>query len=227
MDHFSQQSTVYRNALIKPGLESQFRDALKQYFTDSEMDLIYSTWDILRATTSLYPIDLGLLKFISDVRFYMPIVRTMDTVEESSNLWIYHFHEVSLLSHSMHITINADCLLQPNPFDGSLRGLATHELDLPYVLQNYIELLPKESQSVANDMSKCFIEFANGNLRKWEVGKERAIKIWGAADCERGVKLMRQSEYDTQLRSGSSEVIARLGLQRCMLALDAFQYSET
>ncbi|KAI5289640.1 hypothetical protein KEM54_003515 [Ascosphaera aggregata] len=64
------------------------------------------------------PANSGLLQFITGVRFYWPVIKTLKSAPANANLDVLHFH-------------------QPRPFTDISKGLASHEFDLALLLLNY------------------------------------------------------------------------------------------
>ena len=50
----------------------------------------------------------------------------------------------------------------PNPWEGPMKGVANHILDIAFLFQNYNGFLPQEQKSVAEKFGQHLIEFVNG-----------------------------------------------------------------
>lgn len=88
------QGSLYMKAFIDKPWEENLDKALKHYLTPEEAQLVWETWQIGQRKSDLNPVDLGLVQFITDVRFYWPVVRTIHSAPANANLHVYHFHQV-------------------------------------------------------------------------------------------------------------------------------------
>ena len=113
-------------------------------------------------------------------------------------------------------------IFQPNPFDGPLKGFATHVLDVALIFQNYEEYLPAETAALAKRMAETFLDFANGGVElQAGGGTDRLVTVWGPAGK---VRQMSAAEYDTTERQGAAELVKKVGVDKCTRALELFQF---
>ena len=82
-----------------------------------------------------------ILEFITDVQFYAPTIVMAQAWPQSS--FVYHFNE-------------------PNPWDGPLKGKASHILDVAFLFQNYNQELSAEQQKTAKRFAEDMIKFFSG-----------------------------------------------------------------
>ncbi|KAF2094412.1 alpha/beta-hydrolase [Rhizodiscina lignyota] len=82
-----------------------------------------------------------LIKLGSDLNFFAPAVHFAAAFKGKS--YVFHFNEL-------------------NPWDGPMKGLATHILDVAFLFQNFNERLSEEQRSTAVQLGKDIISFVNG-----------------------------------------------------------------
>lgn len=123
----------------------------------------------------------------SEMRFYFPALtalkgwRSASPVKRADR---YHFHI-------------------PNPFDGMFKGIASHELDVTYLLQNFREHFDQSDRNIANQMTDRVVGFVNGD--GWT--KQGSVVVFG----EEGVKEIPEGDYDQMYRSGRGRLLDRIG----------------
>ncbi|KAI5308148.1 hypothetical protein KEM55_006450 [Ascosphaera atra] len=187
--------------LIGKPWQQSLQEALDRYLTPEEGQLVKETWKIGQRKDENIPVDLGLLRFINDVRFYWPIARTLEAAAPDANIHVYHFH-------------------QENKWDGGPgKGLATHELDLAMLLLNYNELLDDEGKNVAESLATHIIEFAYGDLPR----ERHSTDVFGGSEVK---KTMSHEAYDKEVRGGAANVIRKIGFEKCVKVLELFQFGE-
>lgn len=133
------------------------------------------------------------------MRFYIPLLaahsgwKSAFGIDRASR---YHFHV-------------------PNTIDGEFTNLASHELDVAFILQNYFDHLDESSRRVATQMTDQWIAFTNGE--PWcEVGK---LVVIGAD----GLVKVEEREYDAAYRAGSAKLLMGLGPDRLWRVAEAWQ----
>ena len=83
--------------LRQPEWFKSFQSSFSEFFTSDEIKQIVNTYGLDQEGTVLDSIHMGLLQFVTDVRFYLPVVLAQESVPADANLLVYHFHEVSSL----------------------------------------------------------------------------------------------------------------------------------
>lgn len=84
----------------------------------------------------------GMLKLISELRFYLPAVAAAKGLRFPRSLQVqeYHMDQVSQLTPRLKCQSLVSALIdfhrQTNPFEGAYHGLSSHTLDLGYLLRN-------------------------------------------------------------------------------------------
>lgn len=84
---------------------------------------------------------LCLLKFISDVAFFLPAVEMASNFPKKA--FVFGFNE-------------------PNPWDGLFKGHASHILDVAFLFQNYNQFLDETQRATAVAFATDIITFVNG-----------------------------------------------------------------
>ena len=52
------------------------------------------------------------------------------------------------------------------------------------------------------------------------LGKEKGVLVW---DANHKCRITSPEEYDRQLRKGTADLLARIGVEKCAQALDLYQ----
>ncbi|KAI5300190.1 hypothetical protein KEM56_002662, partial [Ascosphaera pollenicola] len=192
-------SSLYMKAFIDKPWEGKWNEALEHYLTPEEAQLVLDTWQIGQRKTDQTPVDLGLLQFINDVRFYWPVVRTIGSAPANANLRVYHFH-------------------QSKPFDGIAKGLASHELDLALLLLNYSSEVDSAVAATSELLATHIIEFAFGALPQ-----DRS----SATVFDNGVqRRVNHDVYDRVERHKAAQVLKTIGPEKCFNMLELLQFGE-
>lgn len=84
---------------------------------------------------------LHVLKFISDVSFFLPAVEMASNFPKDAFLF---------------------CFNEPNPWGGLFKGHASHILDVAFLFQNYNQFLEEAQRKNATGLAMDVITFANG-----------------------------------------------------------------
>jgi len=136
-------------------------------------------------------------ELISDLRFHIPTLEIQRGWKASSkNSGQYHFHAL-------------------NPIQGTFTNLASHELDVAFLLQNFNEFLDVQSCMVARDMSDKWIRFINGE--SWcEGGKVVVIE-------KNGVLSVDEDKYDMEYRGGRVSVLQEIDADKLWKLAEEWQ----
>ncbi|KAF2109473.1 para-nitrobenzyl esterase [Lophiotrema nucula] len=138
-----------------------------------------------------------ILTLASELRFHLPAL----LVHEG---WLKR----GLKAHRYHFHV-------PNPITGAFTGLASHELDIAHLLQNWNHLLPKTHREVAKSMADRWIGFMNGE--GW--ANEGRVVVFE----EDGVTSLGNEEYDEVARYGRGAVLKRIGGDKLWRLAEAWQ----
>jgi hypothetical protein len=102
-----------------------------------------------------------------------------------------------------------------NPAQGNFTGLASHELDVAFLLQNFNGVFDGKGKKLAQDMADHFIAYVGGEgwCRDGEV----------VVFSDEGVKVVGSAEYDRVWRDGRGAVLERIGAERLWHLAEAWQ----
>ncbi|KAH7076477.1 Carboxylesterase [Paraphoma chrysanthemicola] len=183
--------------LDQPDPLDRLKAVCNQYLTASETSALLAAYK-LDGIPNPKQRDM-LLKLASELRFYYPTLAVHKGWKSTSppkRAARYHFHV-------------------PNPFNGAYKGLASHELDVAFLLQNFNDQLDKQNRRIAESFADRFIGFASG--AEWcEAGKVVVFDSRGAIEVD-------EAEYDRTYRDGRGAVLERLGADKVWRVAEAWQ----
>ncbi|KAM0276428.1 hypothetical protein ACHAQH_006780 [Verticillium albo-atrum] len=133
--------------------------------------------------------ELGMLKFISEIRFYAPVLAAGKRFGLPENIKVRQYH-----------------MDQTNPFEGGLRGLASHALDIAYLLRNIEPWLEGPGTELSKRFAEAVVDFAYGE-------DEADVLVLGP---QNEVRLMTPEEYDTTHRNGRGKLLSDIGWKKCL-----------
>lgn len=81
--------------LRQPEWYKNFRSSFEEFFTGDEIKQIVDAYGLDQEGPVSDSVHMGLLQFVTDVRFYLPVILAQESVPADANLHVYHFHEVS------------------------------------------------------------------------------------------------------------------------------------
>ncbi|RMZ66765.1 carboxylesterase [Pyrenophora seminiperda CCB06] len=140
-----------------------------------------------------------LLELVSELRFYLPVLEAHQSWRSCSppkRASRYHFHV-------------------PNPMDGPFKGLASHELDVAYLLYNYVDHFDEHDRMIAKTMQDQFLGFINGE--GWaKDGKMVVFGYDGAVEVD-------EEKYDEMYRKGRGAVLEKIGIQKLWCVAETWQ----
>ncbi|KAJ4288119.1 hypothetical protein N0V90_012136 [Kalmusia sp. IMI 367209] len=188
---------LHGRVLINPAVFDLLKSSCTHHLSSSETSALFSAYDLPAASPEQ---ELrNLTELITDLRFYVPTVATHSG-------WKAAFSPNRSARYHFHV---------PNPIEGTFTGLATHELDVAFLLQNYFEHLDESSKRVARQMTDQWIGYTNGN--GWcEEGKIIVIEAGGLSK-------VNETDYDRQFRRGRSQVLERIGVEKCWRLAEEWQ----
>ncbi|KAL6711805.1 hypothetical protein ACN47E_002848 [Coniothyrium glycines] len=140
-----------------------------------------------------------LRELLSELRFYLPVLAAYQgwkSLQPAQRAGRYHFHI-------------------PNPFDGDFKGIASHELDVAYLLGNFQDHLDEHNQKLAHAMADKFIGFANAE--GW--ANNGKIIVFGS----NGVEEVDEAVYDLNYRDGRGRVLQAIGAQKLWHLAETWQ----
>ncbi|KAH7311862.1 Alpha/Beta hydrolase protein [Rhexocercosporidium sp. MPI-PUGE-AT-0058] len=133
----------------------------------------------------------GLQQLCSDLRFYFPVLKTVEGWP-NEKCFRYHFHQL-------------------NPVGGIFKGLASHELDVAYLLQNFPENLDAQHGRLGKDMAAVWINFTHG--RGWD--KENGEKEVLVVGPEEKLRWCSEKLYDEKFRHRRGKMLLEMGWEKC------------
>jgi carboxylesterase type B len=167
--------------LDSPNALVRLTSACRLHLTPSETSRLLHAYN-LDAPLSPKHERATLLILASDLRFNEPARRAHKGWEQSK-AGRYHF-QVS------------------NPFPGAYTGLASHELDVAFLLQNFNGVMDERNRGIARGMADHFIAFVNGE--SWAA--EGNVIIFDGEE----VKEVEEGKYDEAYRQGRGEVLGSI-----------------
>jgi carboxylesterase type B len=192
-----QGTILHSRVLVLPNVFENLKTSCTKHLTESETTALFSAYNLPASTPEQERRSLN--ELISDLRFYVPTLaahggwKAAFTAERSFR---YHFHV-------------------PNPVKGEFTDLASHELDVALLLQNFSEQLDEATNKTSTEMTDQWIKFVSGE--PWsEPGK---VVIIGA----RGVAQVDEEEYDRDFREGNGKVLLALGFDKCFRVVEGWQ----
>ena len=124
-----------------------------------------------------------MLVLSSDLRFHHPPLIAHDG-------WL-----AAISTTSSHQRASRYAIHISNPISGAFKGLASHELDVAYLLLNFQAHLPEKHQVLAKSMAEVFINYTYGSGFGSRPGDVTVFS-------DDGVKSMSEETYDREWRSG-------------------------
>lgn len=184
--------------LDQPQALDQLKKACHMFLSESKTHRLLTAY---RLIDQLAPAEETnhLRELASELRFHLPTLvvhRGWKTMSPRRRASRYHFHV-------------------PNPLQGATKGLASHELDVVYLLQNFNGLLDRKNRKIAEQIADRFIGFTHGD--GW--AKEGNIVLFG----QNGLLEVNEKEYDEIYRSGRGNVLEDIGAQKLWHVAEAWQ----
>lgn len=184
--------------LDHPECSLRLRKACDVHLTQSETKELISAYGLDQSLSKEEEAE-RLLELVSELRFYLPVLKAYQGWKACSppkRASRYHFHV-------------------PNPIDGPFKGLASHELDVVYLLQNYDEYFDEHNRMIARSMQDQFLGFINGEgwVEEGKVvvfGRDGAIKV-------------DEDRYDGVYRKGRGPVLEKIGVRKLWGVADLWQ----
>lgn len=192
-----QGTILHGRVLALPTVWDHLKDACTQHLSESETTNLLSAYKLPSSSPEQQARSLN--ELISDLRFYIPTIAAQSgwkSAFAADRSFRYYFHA-------------------PNTVEGEFTNLASHELDVAFLLQNFWDSLDEKSRHVAIKMTDQWIRFASGE--PWsEPGK---IVVIGPE----GVVQVDEAEYDEKFRAGAGNVLLKLGFDKCHRVAESWQ----
>jgi carboxylesterase type B len=184
--------------LDQPHVLDRLKAACNKYLTTDETQRLLSAYQLDDDLTSEQR-RIAELSLASELRFYDPVRRIHQgwkTTEPPKNASRYHFHVT-------------------NPFDGDFKGIASHELDVAFLLQNFNDQLDAQNRRVAQAMADHYIGFAHGEA--WAA--DGKIVVFS----EDGVLEVDEENYDRVYRGGRGDVLGSIDAEKVWRVAEMWQ----
>jgi hypothetical protein len=192
------QGTVVKGRILdNPNSFTLLQSLCAEFLTPSETSSLLFAYNLPASSPEQQYSNL--LELASDLRFYLPTLAVHTGWKTSTARPYarrYHFHAT-------------------NPFDGPIKGLASHELDVAYLLGTVDREMDQRRREVGRQMTERWVRFANGE--GWcEEGKIVLISDEGVSDVD-------EEAYDREFRRGRGSVLVAIGADRLWKVADAWQ----
>jgi carboxylesterase type B len=184
--------------LDHPEVLTRLKKACEKHLSSSQTHKLLAAYNLESPLAKKDEED-RLRELVSELRFYLPALaayqgwRSCSPPKRASR---YHFHV-------------------PNPIEGPCKGLASHELDVAYLLQNYDEHFDEKSRKIAREMQDQFIRFVNGE--GWV--EESKLVVFGGE----GMVVVEEEKYDSVYRGGRGAVLEEIGVPKLWCLADMWQ----
>jgi hypothetical protein len=192
-----QGTILHGRVLALPNVFESLKASCTKHLTESETNTLFSAYNLPAPTPEQERRSLN--ELLSDLRFYIPTLAAhagWKAAFPAERSFRYHFHV-------------------PNPVRGEFTDLASHELDVALLLQNFSEHLDEATNKAATQMTDQWINFVGGE--PWsDPGK---IVVIGA----RGIAQVDEEEYDRDFRGGNGKVLLALGFGKCFRVVEGWQ----
>ncbi|KAF1840542.1 para-nitrobenzyl esterase [Cucurbitaria berberidis CBS 394.84] len=184
--------------LDHPDALARLKVACKMHLSPSETQRLLAAYNLQNTPSKEEEMD-RLREIASELRFYLPSLaayRGWKATSPPKRASRYHFHV-------------------PNPVDGLCKGLASHELDVAYLLQNFNDHFDERNRKIAQEMADHFINFTNGE--GWvENGKVIVFTRDGIAKVD-------EERYDQEYRGGRGTVMEEIGAEKLRHVAETWQ----
>lgn len=174
--------------LDHPQVFDRLKEACNTYLSPVEAHKLLATYK-LDGALNVNEITGRICELASELRFHVPALAVYQGWKRcvpQKKASRYHFHVA-------------------NPVEGPFKGLASHELDVAYLLQNFNSQFDQKNRELAENIADHFIRFINGE--GWvEEGK---VVVFDDNDIVK----VNEDEYDQLYRSGRGTILESIGAQ--------------
>jgi len=184
--------------LDPPGSLMRLKMACDMHLTPSEAQELLSAYGLDQSLPKKEEAE-RLLVLVSELRFYLPVLKAYQGWKACSppkRASVYHFHV-------------------PNPIAGPYKGLASHELDVAYLLQNYDEHFDDHDRMIARVMQDQYLRYIHGE--GWS--EEGKVLVFGRD----GAVTVDEKDYDKLYRNGRGAVLEKIGVLKLWHVADVWQ----
>jgi hypothetical protein len=188
---------VKARILDRPDAFDQLKLACQKHLKPSEANDILDAYGLSDSPSAAEVRD-GMCLIFSEMCFYLPALTALHGWRSSSapkRADRYHFHVL-------------------NPFDGRFKDLASHEVDVTYLLQNFREHFSESDRNIARQMTDQVVGFVNGD--GW--AKQGHLVVFD----EDGVKQIPEGDYDQMYRKGRGRLLEDIGHTRLWNVAEAW-----
>jgi carboxylesterase type B len=176
--------------LDNPKSLERLHELCAKYLTLSETNSLLSAYHLTNsASLTNEEKQTNIRTLASELRFHLPTLYVLKGWQASRG--------AKAARYNFHI---------PNPFPGTFKNLASHELDVAFLLQNFNDLMNEKHRKLAEGMADHFINFINGD--GW--GKDGYVTVI----AENGIENVEEQEYDRRYRGGRGRVLKSIGTQK-------------
>ena len=184
--------------LDQPDTMGQFKKACAMYLSASDTHNLLAAYSLDGPAPKTEQAE-HLLELATELRFYLPTLtahRGWKACSPPRRASRYHFHV-------------------PNPVDGPYKGLASHELDVTYLLNNYHDYFDEHNRRIAEAMQDQFIRYTHGD--GWV--EDDKVLVFNSD----GVVTVGEDRYDATYRSGRGKVLESIGMQKLWHVAEMWQ----
>lgn len=184
--------------LDHPQVLERLQAACSKHLTESDTQRLLAAYKLNSQLSSEQQRN-ALLRLASELRFHDPVRRAYKGWKTSAPprpAFRYHFHI-------------------PNPFDGNFNNIASHELDVAFLLQQFNDQLSEQNQRVAQGMADHFLKYTHGE--PW-AGQGKLVVF-----ASEGVLEVDEEEYDRKYRDGRGAVLDGIDGDRLWKVADMWQ----
>lgn len=103
--------------------------------------------------------------------------------------------------------------------DGVFKGLASHELDVAYLLQNFPGQLNGQHERLGKEMAGVWIDFTHGQGWDKDHGEKEVLVI----GPDENLSWCSEREYDENFRDGRGSMLLEMGWEKCCMLGEMLQ----
>ncbi|KAH5122427.1 hypothetical protein HBI73_103660 [Parastagonospora nodorum] len=199
MGDTAHDGTVLKARILDhPQVLERLKAACSKYLSKSETQRLLAAYKLVDQPSPDQQRD-ALLCLASELRFHDPVRRACKgwkTSSPSRTGFRYHFHI-------------------PNPFEGSYKDIASHELDVAFLLQHFNDQLSEQHRQLSQAMADQFLRYIHGE--PWAArGKVVVFANEGLIEVD-------EEEYDWKYRDGRGAVLDGIDGDRLWKVADMWQ----
>ena len=185
--------------LNQPNALDCFKEACAKHISPAETQVLLTAYNLQTPLPNKQEEDEHLLELVSELRFHLPALTAHQAWKASTppkRASRYHFHV-------------------PNPLEGSFQGLASHELDVVYLLNNFEDHFDEHNRGIARAVQDRFLRLATGE--RWaDDGKAVVFERAGVAEVD-------EELYDAKYRGERGAVLRAIGMEKLWRVAEMWQ----